>query len=110
MFWEILKDTTTAEELEKMVADLERSAHTYFNSVLDTHNLDAVLSINNYHAGYAAAAKYPALGVPMGYRANGQPMNLTFIGKPFQEQLLLALGMAFERATKVQKIPAYMAN
>ena len=77
---------------------------------MDEYDLDAVLSINNYHAGYAAVAKYPALTVPMGYKETGEPMNLTFIAKPFQEEKLLLLGRAFEQATQVRKIPVGMAN
>ena len=36
---------------------------------------------------YAAVAKYPALTVPMGYKTSGEPIGLTFIGKPFTEAL-----------------------
>lgn len=110
LFRGIVADKTTKEELEYIKSDLEQRGRSFFDSALDAHNLDAILSINNYHAGYAAVAKYPALGVPMGYQANGRPMNLTLIGKPFQEALLLELGMAIERATKARKIPAEMAN
>jgi amidase len=31
------------------------------------HQLDVILSINNWNAGEAAAANYPCLTVPMGY-------------------------------------------
>ncbi len=110
LFRGILKDTTTQEALKTNIADLEKKARTFFDAALDTYRLDAILSINNYHAGYAAVAKYPALGVPMAYQATGQPMNLTLIGKPFQEALLLEVGIAFEQATNVRKIPPEMAN
>mgnify|MGYP001953159742 CR=1 FL=1 len=45
---------------------------------MDTHNLDGFLSINNYHAAFAAVAEYPALTVPMGYTEEGEPKGLTF--------------------------------
>jgi amidase len=32
------------------------------------YQLDAILSINNNNAGHAAAANYPALLSPMGYK------------------------------------------
>jgi amidase len=31
------------------------------------HQLDVILSINNWNAGEAAAANHPCLTVPMGY-------------------------------------------
>jgi len=105
LFEGILADTTSAEGLEKIIADLEVSSRSYFDTLIDTHNLDAILSINNYHAGYAAVAKYPALTVPMGYKISGEPISLTFIAKQFQEAQLLQLGAGFEKGTKIRKIP-----
>ena len=55
-------------------------------------------------------AKYPALTVPMGYKETGEPISLTFIGKQFQEDKLLALGRAFEMGTKVRKMPEGFKN
>jgi amidase len=105
LFEGILADSTTAEGLEAIKAKLEYSGRTFFDTALDAHDLDAVLSINNYHAGYAAVAKYPALTVPMGYKASGEPISLTFIGKPFSEAQLLRIGKAFETAFPKRKMP-----
>jgi amidase len=69
------------------------------------HQLDVILSINNWNAGEAAAANYPCLTVPMGYNATGQPIGITFISRPFQEDMLLKIGYAFEQATKARKLP-----
>jgi len=101
----ILADSTSAEELERIKSTLEKNGRHFFDSVLDKHNLDAILSINNFHASYAAVAKYPALTVPMGYRTSGEPISLTFIGKQFKEAELLSLGAAFEKATKARVMP-----
>lgn len=105
LFEGILTDSTTAEGLERIKSTLEKNGRRFFDTAMDGHKLDAVLSINNYHAGYAAVAKYPALTVPMGYRSSGEPVGLTFIAKPFQEDHLLRLGKAFEEITKVRHIP-----
>ncbi len=101
----IIADTTSLEQLEISKTNLEKETRNYFNSVLDENKLDAILSINNYHAGYAAIAKYPALTVPMGYKTSGEPISLTFISKQFQEVKLLHLGAAFEKASKVRVLP-----
>jgi amidase len=69
------------------------------------HNLDAVLSINNSSASFAATAAYPCLTVPMGYTEAGEPVNLTFIARPFEEDKLLKMGYAFEKATKMRRSP-----
>ena len=106
LFEGILADSTSAEGLEDIKANVEKIGRAFFDTAIDLHNLDAILSINNRNAGYAAAAKYPALTVPMGYKPTGEPISLTFIGKQFQEQDLLLLGRAFEQLTKVRKIPS----
>ncbi|MFH6604876.1 amidase family protein [Maribacter algicola] len=101
----ILSDSTTVEELDAIKQRLKLEGRTFFDTPMDEHNLDALLSINNYHAGYAAVAEYPALTIPMGYKDTGEPVNLTFIGKPFTEAQLLRLGATFEKAFRARRIP-----
>lgn len=105
IFEGIVKDTTTVEQLKEIKKILMTNARQYY-SILDTENLDALLSINNYQSGYSAMAEYPNLTVPMGYRKDGTPTNLTFIGKPKSEMKLLSLGYAFEKLTQHRKLPA----
>jgi len=105
LFLGILQDSTTIQELSKIKENLKSTARAYFDVHIDAHKLDAVLSINNYHAGYAAVAKYPALTVPMGYSKKGEPKGLTFISKEFLETKLLQLGFAYEQQTKERRIP-----
>jgi amidase len=106
LFEGILADPTSAEGLAEIKSDLEKKGRIFFDTAMDKHHLDAILSINNYHAGYAAMAKYPVLTVPMGYKTSGEPISLTFIAKSFQEDKLLQLGMAFEEATRTRRIPS----
>ena len=101
----ILADTTSAAELEKIKLRLEQNGRQFFDAAMNAHKLDAVLSINNYHAGFAAVAKYPALTIPMGYKPSGEPIGLTFIGKSFKEAHLLRIGTAFEKACEARVVP-----
>ncbi|MDX1543388.1 MAG: amidase family protein [Christiangramia sp.] len=105
LFLGIIKDSATAEEFAAIKDTLKRNGSRFFEKPMKEHNLDAVLSINNYHAGFAAVAKYPAITVPMGYTSNNAPKGLTFIGKPFTEQQLLQWAYAFEQTTNRRKTP-----
>ena len=105
LFEGILADSTSVEALEEIKTNLKKNGRTFFDVAMDKYGLDAILSINNYHASYAAVAKYPALTVPMGYKTTGEPIGLTFIGKPFTETNLLYLGSGFESAVKIRKMP-----
>lgn len=110
LFEGIVSDNTTNQELSEIKENLKTIARNYFDVFIDKYKLDAILSINNYHAGYAAVAKYPALTVPMGYTDRGEPKGLTFIGKPFSEKLLLQLAYGYEQETKERKQPINYSN
>ena len=105
LFNGIVADSTTSEELVDIKSNLQANGRQFFDAGLEAYGLDAVLSINNYHAGYAAVAKYPALTVPMGYKSSGEPISLTFIGKQFTEAELYRLAAAFEKEFPVRKMP-----
>ena len=101
----ILADTLTVEELNILKGKMKTSARTAFNNALDTHDLQAILSINNYNAAVAAVAIYPCLTLPMGYTEKNEPIGITLIGKPFSEALLYEIGIAVENVLKARKQP-----
>jgi amidase len=101
----VVSDTVSMEQLANIKSSLEAQTRNFFNKAIDDNQLDAILSVNNYHAAYAAVAKYPALTIPMGYKSTGEPISLTFIGKQFEEARLLQLGAGYEKINKVRKIP-----
>jgi len=89
----------------------------------DKHRLDAVIAptggpawlidpVNGDHYGGsfstpAAVAGYPHLTVPAGF-VQGLPLGLSFVGRPFSEWRLLAMGHAFEQATLHRRAPAFL--
>ena len=106
LFLGILEDSATDQEFSNIKNTLKTQGRHFFDQPMDSLKLDAVLSINNYHAGFAAVAEYPALTVPMGYaEENGAPKGLTFIGKRLQERQLLEYGLGYEQASKMRRAP-----
>ena len=97
IFKKIISDTMTTEDFEKLKIRLMKEGNKFFDTPIEKYNLDAVISLNNYHAGYAAVAHNPCLTVPIGLRQNNQPAGVTFIGKSFQEELLYQIGFYFEK-------------
>ena len=97
IFKKIIQDTMSINDFEDLKFELMNKGNEFFDISMDKHNLDAVLSINNYHAGYAAMAHNPCLTVPMKLRKNNEPSGLTIIGKSFQEQKLYEIGYFFEK-------------
>ncbi len=101
----VVADTTSDAQLTNIKQKLQTAGRSFFK-MLETQQLDAVLSINNYHAGYAAVAEYPALTIPMGYQDSGEPKSLTFIGLPLSEARLLHIGKTFENLSRRRETPA----
>ena len=105
IFEGIVSDNTGKGEFEKLKVRLKKEGERYFNESLKKYSLDAILSINNYHAAYAAAAYYPCLTVPMGYNKSGLPSNLTFISSSYEENMLYQLGYAYEKLSNKRVAP-----
>lgn len=100
-----VEDTVTQSQLKEIIKDCMATGRSLFDTPMKEYNLDAILSINNYNAGQAAAAHYPALTVPMGYEEDGEPKNLTFIAEGSSEEKLYRIAYAYEQASKLRKAP-----
>lgn len=105
LFEGIVTDHATEKEFQNIKNKLKRNGRKYFDTPFKTYNLNGFLSINNYHAGFAAVAEYPAITVPMGYTKKGVPKGLTFIGKPLKEMDLLEWAYMFEQSSKRRVAP-----
>ncbi|WBL26680.1 amidase family protein [Zunongwangia sp. HGR-M22] len=101
----VVKDSASIEELQAIKDTLKSRGRKFFNAPMKKHQLDGIVSINNYHAGFAAAAEYPAITLPMGYDKYGEPKGLTFISVPYSEQNLLRWAYAYEKESKQRKPP-----
>ena len=81
------------------------NATKVLNELMTSYNFDVFVSVDNSMAGIAAAAHFPALSVPMGYRKNGESSNITFITSSNNEQLLYNIAYLFEKNFKRRKVP-----
>lgn len=106
LFKGIVDDPGSLQYLDSIKTDLKTKSRLYFDTPFEKQNLDGFLSINNFHAGWAATAEYPALTVPMGYQDSGRPRGLTFIAKPLKEKDLLEWAYVYEQASKKRVPPA----
>jgi len=105
LFEGISSDMGDSRYLKRIKDTLKTNGRAFFNKPMTKHKLDGFLSINNYHAAFAAVAEYPAITVPMGYTDQGEPKGLTFIARSFQEKQLLQWAYAYEQASKERVAP-----
>jgi len=95
----------------------------YLNELMQKNNLEALCGpatgpswcvdfVNgDFFSGYgaygpAATAGYPSITVPMG-SVNQLPIGLSFITKAYEEPNLIAIGYAYEQASKKRTKPAF---
>ncbi|MBV9103238.1 MAG: amidase [Candidatus Eremiobacteraeota bacterium] len=88
----------TAHQLDGLIAPSDGPAGRV--DVLDGDRIPGVASM------LPAIAGYPHLTVPMGY-VSGMPVGISFIGRAWTDAQLLALGAAYERATRYRRAPAF---
>tara|TARA_B000000441_G_scaffold131942_1_gene117430 strand:- start:167 stop:1789 length:1623 start_codon:yes stop_codon:yes gene_type:complete len=105
IFNEIVNDKVSDNELEEMKKSTKMNATKVLNELMTSYNFDVFVSVDNSMAGIAAAAHFPALSVPMGYRENGEPSNITFITRSNNEQLLYNVAYLFEKNFKRREAP-----
>jgi amidase len=93
------------------------------DAVMIKNKLDAIIAptggppwptdlVNGDHftGGYSTAsavAGYPHITVPAGY-VFGMPVGISFFGRAWSEPALIKFAYAFERATKVRRVPKFL--
>ena len=109
IFNEIKEDQVSDSELKQMKINTKSQATDYLNKIMTNNEFDIFISVDNNMAGIAAAAHFPALTIPMGYRSDGLPSNITFIAKSKNEQLLYNIAYRYENQSK-RRVPPKKYN
>jgi amidase len=102
-----------------------RLARAAMSTPLAEHGLEAIVALTAnpacltdyvlgdhdvFHtSGPAAVAGCPSITVPSGY-VSGLPVGLSFFGPRWTEPRLIALGYAYEQATKIRQLPTLPAS
>jgi amidase len=90
------REPMTAQEYARIHAVAQALAHQWMDTVLETNNVDVLVSGMAY-TGSAGAAGVPALTVPAGLDPLGRPQGIILTGDYLSDPQLLALGFALEQ-------------
>ena len=104
----ILKDFTDAfAQVDALLTPTAPSA-----AFAQGENMDDPIKmyLNDLFTVPANLAGVPGLSVPAGLDANGLPLGLQVIGKPFDEATVFAVGAALERTAGFDALPAIRAG
>ena len=88
--------------------------------VMDEHGLDALVyptirrtatrigvSQPGNACALSAVSGLPAITVPAGFAADGMPVGVELLGRAFEEPRLIAIGYAYEQATRHRRPPDF---
>ncbi len=56
-------------------------------------------------SGLASSSGFPSVFCPAGFTADGLPISLAFVGRPYSEPGLLGLAFSYEQATNERRPP-----
>ena len=104
----ILRDFTEAfAQVDALLAPTAPSA-----AFAQGENMDdpVQMYLNDLFTVPADLAGVPAISVPGGLDANGLPLGLQVIGKPFDEETVFAVSAALEQAAGFAAAPALCAS
>jgi amidase len=98
------------EQADALALPVIAAARRGADMMFDDSDVDAIIGQNAPHTGLGAAAGYPTVTVPAGYTGDGSvPVGVSFFGKAFTEDRLLAYAYAYEQATH-KRIPPTVQN
>jgi len=113
-------DLNSPEYLKSLNIVLEGALENGLDSVMNEHDLDAIIAptggpawktdlVNGDNfgvgsSGPAAWAGYPNISVPMGF-IDGLPVGISFFGRAWSEPMLLEIAYDYEQGTMHRKAP-----
>jgi aspartyl-tRNA(Asn)/glutamyl-tRNA(Gln) amidotransferase subunit A len=104
----ILKDFTDVfRDVDALVTPTAPSAAFAQGEKMDD---PVTMYLNDVFTVPANMSGIPGLSVPAGLDANGLPLGLQVLGKPFDEETVFAVGAALERAAGFTTLPSLRAG
>ena len=111
-------DYLTSDDYRRRL-DARRSLGDAVRQVMDGQRLDAIVYPTTQriapkiggnqvgsNAGLSAQTGFPAITVPAGFVAEGFPVGIELLGRPFAEPTLIALAYSYEQATRHRRPPS----
>jgi amidase len=101
------KSQLTAAEYAKTVQAIREKAQKQIDGLLAANKADLLATVNTDLLGSVnnCGAGYPGLVIPVGFRENGQPMGVMFVGTAMSDAKLIRAAFALEQQMKAWQPP-----
>ncbi|KAL8249044.1 hypothetical protein R6Q59_005912 [Mikania micrantha] len=91
------------------IANMARLTRDGYLKMMVENRLDAVVTPGSKISPVLAIGGFPAISVPAAYNDDGVPVGMCFSGLKGSEPTLIEISYGFEQATKVRKVPTFLA-
>lgn len=102
-----LKVKLSEREYENIVKKNFNISSKILEETMEEYDLDALVSIGSELSKIYAPALCPAVTVPSGYKVNGEPFGVTFVGLKYDDTSLLSTAYSYEKNTQHRVIPKF---
>lgn len=96
---------TMAAHYAENVAHNRAVTRDIIGAALADNDARLLIDLSNYSTAVYASAGTPALNIPAGYRADGEPLGVTLMGDWLDDAFLISAGYALEQVASVRRPP-----
>jgi Asp-tRNA(Asn)/Glu-tRNA(Gln) amidotransferase A subunit family amidase len=102
------KETSAREELRVQILRVmaENRLDALIYATYDHAPTPVPISTPGSNRMLAASLAFPAMAVPAGFFADGLPIGIEFLGRPFTEGLLIKAAFDYEQTARLRRPPA----
>jgi len=93
------------EDIKRIISKNQSICRAVLDQAMVDYDIDMILSLSNDLSHLYAPAGYPALTVPAGYRASGEPFGITLVGNLLEDVKVFEMGLLYEQASQHRKEP-----
>lgn len=101
----VANNSRTFDEIAEIAGQNRTVSGEALLGLLSDNDADVIVALGFEIAGVYAPAGFPAITVPGGYRSNGEPFGITFVGDYLRDGELIGYAYAFEQASHIRQPP-----
>lgn len=91
---------------DQLVESNRATTRAAIRASLQDNNVRLLVDLSNYATAVYASAGTPALNIPAGYRASGEPNGATLVGDWLDDAFIISAGYALEQALDARREPS----
>ncbi|RIH91185.1 putative amidase AmiD [Meiothermus granaticius NBRC 107808] len=94
-----------AEEYHALVEKNRQVGTEVLEGLMQEHEVSLLLTVSNSLSAYTSTSGFPVLTFPAGYRASGEPIGASLVGRLLEDPHLIAVAQALRPHLEPRKTP-----